>query len=166
MAKGANKEEFGNGRLVENVLEDCIRKQKTRIGTKLFRKECVTEKEYRLLTRSDTIGDRPRLESSSGWAELMSLVGLSKVKEQMKSFMNLQLRNYDNEVSNKKTQTISLHRIFMGNPGCGKTRVARIYGKLLKEFGYLSDGDLIEVSPADLLGQSQGEAAVCVKNLL
>jgi len=77
----------------------------------------------------------------------------------MRAFMNFQLQNYDNIIRGDAVQQVSLHRVFIGSSGVGKTTVARLYGRLLKEFGYLSDGDFIEVKPNDLTGQAQGEAA-------
>ena len=156
------------------------------------------------LTRADTVGERPQLESSAYYRQvcwcskfhlslsltiiftmshsliipplsprcnyryhqLMSMVGLHRVKEQMKSLINLQLQNFDSEMRGDKPQLISLHRVFFGNPGTGKTTVARLYGKLLKECGFLSDGDFVEVKPSDLKGQAVGEAATTTSNIL
>lgn len=50
--------------------------------------------------------------------------------------------------------------------GTGKTTVAKLYGHLLKDFGLLSDGGIIVVTPSDLKGQAQGEAAATAKKII
>lgn len=47
----------------------------------------------------------------------------------------------------------------------GKTKVARLYGRMLKDFGYLSDGDLVETTPSQLMGSAVGEAAANINKL-
>ena len=137
-----------------------------RLGKLKLRNIPITVEDYMTLTRADTVGERPQLESSAYYRQLMSMVGLHRVKEQMKSLINLQLQNFDSEMRGDKPQLISLHRVFFGNPGTGKTTVARLYGKLLKECGFLSDGDFVEVKPSDLKGQAVGEAATTTSNIL
>lgn len=166
LARGANKKGFGNGRDCEKELEMCIEKQKERLGKMMLSKIVLTDYNYRTLTRADTVGDRPNLEDSSYVQELASMVGLNSVKEQVKNMMNLQLQNHDAEMRGESIQLISLHRVFLGNPGTGKTTVAKLMGKMLKEFGFLSDGDFIMVTPSDLKGSAVGEAAERTRQLL
>ena len=60
----------------------------------------------------------------------------------------------------------TLHLAFIGNPGTGKTTVARIVGRLYKELGLLSKGHFIEVSRTDLIAGYQGQTALKVKNVV
>jgi len=116
-------------------------------------------------TFADTIGERPDFDKSPILKELDMMIGLERVKEKVRGLMHLQLANYDNELRGEKIQMISLHRVFMGNAGTGKTTCARLYGRLMKEFGFLSDGDIIEVKPSDLKGSSVGEAAATTRKV-
>ena len=164
--RGANKKGFGNACECERMLDICILNQQARLVQLKTNQVFISPDDYRLLTRGDTVGDRPRLEDSPYMAQLMSMIGLKQVKETVSNLMNLQLQNYDAEMRGEPIQLISLHRLFLGNPGTGKTTVAKLYGKMLQQFGFLSDGDLIMTSPSELKGRHQGDAATTTRALL
>lgn len=98
--------------------------------------------------------------------ELNSLVGLKKVKQQVYDLMAYQkvqmLREKEGLHSHKNT----LHLAFIGNPGTGKTTVARIVGRIYKKIGLLSSGHFIEVSRTDLIAGYQGQTALKVKKVI
>ncbi len=98
--------------------------------------------------------------------ELNKLVGLEKVKEKVNNLISFQ------KVQNlRKTQKLTnpqntLHIAFIGNPGTGKTTVARIIGRMYKQLGLLSSGHFIEVSRTDLIAGYQGQTALKVKKVI
>lgn len=99
-------------------------------------------------------------------SELNELVGLENVKKQVNDLIDYQrvqiLRNEHGFHSTKKT----LHMAFVGNPGTGKTTVARIVGHVYKQIGLLSKGHFIEVSRTDLIAGYQGQTAIKVKKVI
>ena len=98
--------------------------------------------------------------------ELDSLVGLNTVKKlvrELQAFVEIQKRREDAKLA---TEPLVLHMIFKGNPGTGKTTVARIIGKLMKEIGVLQKGHILELERADLVGEYIGHTAQKTKDQL
>ncbi len=92
--------------------------------------------------------------------ELEQVVGLTKVKEYVLNLENNFKVQQMRENKGLKKSDISMHMIFTGNPGTGKTTIARIVAKYLKAIGVLSSGHLCEVTRSDLVGQYVGHTAV------
>lgn len=90
------------------------------------------------------------------FAELNQLVGLQKVKDVLKDLVNLiELKNKTKD--DLKLKNINLHMIFLGNPGTGKTTVARIIANILYNLKYIKQNKLLEVSSKDLVAEYVGQ---------
>lgn len=98
--------------------------------------------------------------------ELQGLVGLNEVKEYLGSLKQYYTTYQRRKAQGKKVMDVSKHMIFTGNPGTGKTTVARILAKYLKTAGILESGHLIEVSRKDLVGQYVGHTAVLTSQVI
>lgn len=98
--------------------------------------------------------------------ELDALVGLTKVKDKVHDLIIYQKVQKMRHTYNLHTAKSTLHMAFTGNPGTGKTTVARIVGRIYKQLGLLSKGQFLEVSRTDLIAGYQGQTALKVKKVI
>lgn len=98
--------------------------------------------------------------------ELNALVGLEKVKSKVQDLIVYQKIQKMRREQNLHSAKNTLHLAFTGNPGTGKTTVARIVGRIYKQIGLLSKGHFVEVSRTDLIAGYQGQTALKVKKVI
>ena len=98
--------------------------------------------------------------------ELNNLIGLKNVKSKVNDLIIYQKVQKMREKEGLNAVKSTLHLSFTGNPGTGKTTVARIIGRIYKQLGLLSKGHFIEVSRTDLIAGYQGQTALKVKKVI
>ena len=112
------------------------------------------------------VSDEEEKSLSTLLEELDELVGLKKVKATVNDLIAYQKVQTLREKEGLFSQKSTLHLAFMGNPGTGKTTVARIVGRIYKQIGLLSRGHFLEVSRTDLIAGYQGQTALKVKDVI
>ena len=157
-------------RIFRALSEYCLRTDKTLSGT-----VTLTARPEGLLFRLNDGADQPLFDllpaAYTGAldairAEINELVGLAPVKEYVFGLAdNLQVQQR-RAAAGLKTASLSMHMIFTGNPGTGKTTIARLVAKYLKAIGALKGGQLVEVTRADLVGRYTGHTAPLTNSVI
>lgn len=149
---------FANARSVRVLANQSITAAKRRAG------------HNKMLIVEDVIGVPPTPERipalGAALKQLQEQIGIRQVKDAVENLCEVARRNYDKELNGMKTDQIQLNRLFLGNPGTGKTTVAAIYGAILKNLQLLSKGDVIERKASDFIGAVIGGTEEKTKGIL
>lgn len=157
-------DKFGNARVVRNLIETSIRNKAVALAGKNFTSEeavVLTEEDFGVIS----IEEREKLMDDA-ISELNELIGMNELKQQVldiKDFIRHQLKLAQMKRAKKG---MSYHMVFRGNPGTGKTTVARVLAKIFKSLGILKKGHMVEVGRDDLVAGHVGQTAEKTKKVI
>ena len=154
--------DFANGRTMRQLFDTICKRQAERLQMHDLSK--TSDAELMTILAEDVPYDKPQaVDYRDCLKDLEGLVGLKSVKEEitnLTSYLNLQIQRGEKNTFQGK------HYIFTGNPGTGKTTVARIMSKVFKTLGILSRGHLVEADRSKLVAGFSGQTAIKTNQLV
>ena len=149
VARGRGNKGFGNARNMEKLVDIAYERALSR------------DAQTSTFTMLDILGPRPdRNNIAQLDLALTSLeenfVGLLSIKNNIMQLVDLAGTNYDRELRGEEPYIVPINHVFLGNPGTGKTSVAKLYADIMKHLGFLSKGGWEYKKSADLIGDAVG----------
>jgi SpoVK/Ycf46/Vps4 family AAA+-type ATPase len=157
--------DFANGRTMRNLLDDTIRKMSARTA-KLPEAQCTVDA-LSTITPEDIRYEKPKVKTTEEiLAELDGMIGLAKVKTAVRQLIEtIGMQKEREEKGGVEAKTQAVHLCFYGNPGTGKTTVARKLGALFQTMGLLPTDNMLEVTRADMVAGYVGQTAPLVNSV-
>ncbi len=154
-----SNEHSGNGRMVRNYIEDIMRKQSARIAM-----NDIPVNEMNMIISEDIQPKDKSIVNFDLESELSKIIGLEEVKEYIRSLnARLRVQRERKKLGLVADNTQTLHMIFKGNPGTGKTMVARTVADVLYNIGVIKTNKLIETDRSGLVAGYVGQTAIKTK---
>ena len=164
VSRGCETKGFGNARDVRKLFHGAVTRARLRY-LKPMKKMSKPK-----LEMIDVIGKEPTRKSipelDKALNDLERMIGMKKVKEQLYELVRMAHVNYNHELRGEKVDHVLLNHLFLGNPGTGKTTIAKIYARILVSLGLLSGGDVIYRTASDFMGDVVGASANQTKAIL
>ena len=156
----SRRRNFGNGRFVDKLIQKTLVKHANRNAEDV---EIITEDDIPTIEELN----QNTIKNSSSMEEMFSkIVGMKELKEEILSFGNYIAFVKEAEKQKIKIPDSNMHMIFTGNPGTGKTTVARIIAKMLFDMEVIHENKLIEVERKDLVAGYVGQTAIKTNEVL
>ena len=157
--------QWGNAGEVENIVSSIVSRYDDILGEGPITPECIPENLRKRIEESNS--NNSGNSSESILQELNSMIGLPNVKQTLLGIINTVNANRKvmGILGESEMEMLDLNFVFSGNPGTGKTTVARLMGKIFEGAGILASSEVKEYSMADIVSQYSGQTAKRIKEM-